>query len=248
MIRTVLFDLDNTLLDFNRAERRALTLTLRELGIEPTEEIMGRYSELNLAQWKLLELGKLTRDQVKVRRYRLLFQELGVAHPAEDATRRYEGHLAEGLFLMEGAEALLQALIPRYRLYVVTNGTALVQQKRLQGAGLGAYFQGYFISEAIGFDKPRKEFFDLCFSVIPDFGPEETVIVGDSLSSDIQGGKNAGIRTIWFHPQAGEENSGTKSGAAENGGAERGAAEALEPVPDHTVRSLREIPSLLETL
>ena len=237
MIRTVLFDLDNTLLDFNRAERWALALTLRELGIEPTEKIMGRYSELNLAQWKLLELGKLTRDQVKVRRYRLLFQELGVEHPAEDATRRYEGHLADGLFLVEGAEALLQALVPRYRLYAVTNGTAQVQQKRLRNTGLGVFFQGYFISEAIGFDKPQKAFFDLCFSVIPDFAPEETVIVGDSLSSDIQGGKNAGIRTIWFHPGAGTESGVAESGKMEISGTETGAPEAPKPVPDHRVRS-----------
>ncbi len=234
MIRTILLDLDNTLLDFNQAERKALARTLEKLGIEPQESTLRLYSQLNMAQWKLLEQGKLTRPQVKTRRYQLLFEKLGVERSAEQAARLYEGFLAEGHFFMDGAQEVLEELSPRYRLYLVTNGTARVQQSRLGSAGIGRYFQGYFISEAIGFDKPRKEFFDFCFSVIPDFCREETVIVGDSLSSDIQGGKNAGIRTIWLRPE-GDGAASLRDGVQ-------------EPVPDYILGSLRELPALAARL
>ena len=205
-IKKIFFDLDNTLLDFNKAERIALTKTLQELGIEPTEYILSRYSEINLAQWKLLEQGKLTRDEVKRRRYRLLFEELGIARDPGEATAIYERRLAIGHYFMEGAPEVLESLHQKYALYLVTNGTARVQKGRLKSAGIEKYFQRIFISEEIGYDKPSKEYFDKCFAEIPAFRREEAVIVGDSLSSDIQGGKNAGIRTIWYHsPDAGND-------------------------------------------
>ena len=110
MFTTILFDLDNTLFDFNKAEGIALSKTLTEIGIEPTEVVIQRYSELNLAQWKLLEQGKLTRERVKTRRYELLFKELGVEYNAEKATGIYESHLATGHYFIDGAEELLKKL------------------------------------------------------------------------------------------------------------------------------------------
>ena len=199
-IRNILFDLDNTLLDFNQAERKALTRTLLQLGIPPEEATLKRYSQLNLAQWKLLEQGKITRSQVKIRRYQLLFDEMGVDCSAEEAAQIYERFLGVGHYFIDGAEDLLESLFPDYRLYLVTNGSASVQKGRLQSAKIERFFRGIFISEEIGFDKPNKAFFDYCFSQIPDFERAETILVGDSLSSDIQGGKNAGIATVWFNP------------------------------------------------
>ena len=200
MLHTILFDLDNTLLDFNKAERIALTKTLRQLGIEPTEDIVKRYSQINLAQWKLLEQGKLTRSQVKCRRYQLLFDEMGVACSPEKAAKIYEGLLGIGHYYIDGAQELLTQLVKEYRLYLVTNGTACVQRNRIQSAELAKYFQDIFISEEIGYNKPSLQYFTYCFEHIPGFQREEAVIVGDSLSSDIQGGKNAGIKTVWFNP------------------------------------------------
>lgn len=198
MIDTVLFDLDNTILDFNKAERIALTRTLEQLGIPATEEVCARYSVLNLAQWKLLEKGEITRSEVKLRRYRLLFEELGADASPKEAAAVYEEFLGQGHYFMEGAEELLEALHGKYRLYLVTNGTASVQRGRIRSADLARYFEEIFISEDIGYNKPSVEYFNCCFERIPGFSKERTVIVGDSLTSDIQGGINAGIRTVWF--------------------------------------------------
>ena len=123
MVETLFFDLDNTLLDFNRAERAAIAKTLKSFHIAPEPSVLKRYSELNLAQWKLLEQGKITRDQVKLRRFRLLFAELNVDVPAKEAAHTYETLLAQGHYFIDGAEELLETLYGQYRMYLVTNGT-----------------------------------------------------------------------------------------------------------------------------
>lgn len=201
MIRNILFDLDDTIFDFGIAERTALSKTLVHLGIEPKAETLKRYSVLNAAQWKLLEKGEITRQQVKLRRYRLLFDELGVDCSPKYATEYYEKLLSEGHWFVEGAEKLLQEICDKYNLYIVSNGTAKVQHGRIAGSGIEKYFKRFFISEEMGFEKPNPEFFARCFAKIPNFKREETIIVGDSLTSDILGGKNAGIKTVWYNPR-----------------------------------------------
>ncbi len=201
MIKNIFFDLDDTIFNFHIAEKTALIKTLRFLGIEPKEQTLARYSELNLMQWKLLEKGEITRAEVKVRRYQLLFDELGVDCSAAEAAAYYEKQLSIGHWFMEGAEELLQKTYNKYNLYVVSNGTATVQHGRIKSSGIEKYFKGIFISQEIGFNKPRPEFFEGCFAKIENFEREETIIVGDSLSSDILGGKNVGIKTVWFNPQ-----------------------------------------------
>ncbi|MBP3360119.1 MAG: YjjG family noncanonical pyrimidine nucleotidase [Clostridia bacterium] len=225
MIKNILFDLDDTLFDFHKAEKIALAETLRRMNIEPEEKILARYSELNLQQWKLLELGKLSREQVKVRRFQLLFEELGAECSAEKTTAVYEKLLGMGHYFVEGAEELLSGLYGRYRMYVVSNGTAAVQESRIKSSCIEKYLDGIFISQYVGYEKPRKEFFDYCFAHIPDFRREETVIVGDSLSSDIKGGLNSGITAIWFNP----------SGAAADCGI----------LPDYEIRKLSELVPLI---
>lgn len=189
MVDTVLFDLDNTLLDFNKAEKIAVERTLREMSVTPDERMLKRYSELNLAQWHLLEQGKITRSQVKVQRYVNLFREYHIEGDPAEAAKVYEAYLAIGHYYVEGAEELLKHLSEKYRLYMVTNGTLSVQKGRIKSAGMRPYFKDIFISEEIGYDKPGKAYFDYCFSRISNFHRENTVIIGDSLTSDIQGGK-----------------------------------------------------------
>ena len=182
MVETLFFDLDNTLLDFNRAERAAIAKTLKSFHIAPEPSVLKRYSELNLAQWKLLEQGKITRDQVKLRRFRLLFAELNVDVPAKEAAHTYETLLAQGHYFIDGAEELLETLYGQYRMYLVTNGTLSVQKGRLKSSGISRYFEDIFISEELGYNKPGREYFDCCFSRIPDFHKETAVIIGDSLT------------------------------------------------------------------
>ena len=228
MIRNVLFDLDDTLFDFHKAEKIALTKTLVHFGIDPTEETLALYSTINAAHWKRLELGEISREEVKVGRYRELFKTIGVECDPVKATAYYESMLAIGHYFMPGAPELLEELYRKYRLYIVSNGTAKVQEGRIGSSGIAKYMDGIFISQILGANKPDKQFFDICFAEIPDFLLSETVIIGDSLSSDIKGGINAGITTVWFNPKGIENDSDIK--------------------PDYTIKELSEVLGLLSQI
>jgi len=200
MIKFVFLDLDDTILDFHRSEAVALAKTLRSLNIEPTEEVIARYSAINLAHWKALERKELTREQVLTGRFRQLFEELGMNVSPNVAQSLYEKNLSESHFFMDGAPRLLMTLSRKYPLYIVSNGTTVVQQSRIASAGIGRYFQGVFLSQELGADKPQIEFFERATGQIKGYKSEESIILGDSLTSDIQGGINAGMHTCWFNP------------------------------------------------
>lgn len=200
MMEFLFLDLDDTILDFHKAERIALSKTLRQFGVEPTEEVLALYHKINLWHWEQLEKGKLTRDEVQVGRFAALFRELGVSADAVRCTRSYEGNLAVGHYFLPGAEEAVASLSQKYRLFLASNGTASVQAGRLTSANLYRFFETVFISQELGFNKPAKEFFDACFARIPDFDPKKAVMVGDSLTSDILGGLRAGLRTCWLNP------------------------------------------------
>ena len=136
MIQHIFLDLDDTIFDFKKAERIALSRTLREEGIKPTEQILNRYSEINLSQWKLLELGKLTREEVLVRRYEILFQEVGMSCDAKKISEKYEDFLGEGHYFIPGAKELLEDLSKKYHLYLASNGAVKVQMSRIKSAGI----------------------------------------------------------------------------------------------------------------
>lgn len=200
MIKNIIFDLDDTLFDFHLAEKIAITRTLAHLEVEATENILKRYSEINLSQWKLLELGEISRDEVKVRRFKILFDEFSIDKNVEYANKCYQKFLATGHYFIDGALELIETLSKDYRLYIASNGGVDIQKSRIASADITKYLDRIFISQEVGFDKPDIEFFKRCFAEIPDFRRDETLILGDSLSSDIKGGKNAGIITVWFNP------------------------------------------------
>lgn len=228
MLTTIFFDVDDTLLDFKMAEQVALSSTLLELGLKPTDEILARYHVINRSQWELLERGELTREQVLRRRFTLLFEEFDLPCDVEKVKTLYEESLCVGHYFIAGAPELLEALHTQYNLYLVTNGTASIQRRRLNSAGILPYFKGLFISHEIGFNKPDPRYFEYCFSHIPDFEKEMAVIIGDSLSSDIRGGNLVGMRTCWFNPSHSACNS--------------------IAVPDFEIDALSALPGLLEQL
>ncbi len=228
MAASIFFDLDDTILDFGRAEAAALRRALTELGLPATQEVLDRYHVINRRQWELLEEGVLTREQVLVRRFDLLFAELGQPCSGQEICGRYESYLGEGHWFMPGAEALLETLAPRYDLYLASNGSASVQHRRLESADIGRYFKGIFISQEMGADKPSPAFFQACFASIPNFSREHALMVGDSLTSDIRGGRDAGMVTCWFHPG--------------------GMPGRPDIRPDHEITALDQLPALLDRL
>lgn len=200
MFKTILFDLDETIFDFKKSEAAAVANALKQIGVTPNEKIVKRYSEINESLWKKLEKGEISRHEVLTKRFEILFDELSVDFDSSEMKKIYEKNLSQTGHLIDGAVDLLEQIYQKYNLYIVSNGTLSVQLGRIKCSKIGKYFKELFISEVIGSVKPQKQFFDYCFERIPDINLEETLIVGDSLSSDILGGNNAGIKTCWFNP------------------------------------------------
>ena len=134
MIRYVLFDVDDTLLDFGKAEAAAIRKTFERIGIPVTDELIRRYSEINAQQWSRFEKGEITREKLLTERFDILFSELGINVPSEMAQASYEYLLGIGHYFVDGAEELLEALKYKYELYIVSNGNASVQDRRQLGA------------------------------------------------------------------------------------------------------------------
>ncbi len=200
MIKTILFDLDDTLFDYIEAEGVALKETLLEVGIEPNDELLERYKAINLYYWRLTETEEITREELCYKRFDDLFKEFGIDYCPKTMNAKYEISLSRACHLIDGAVELLENLVKNYRLFVVSNGGPKIQYGRLKGSGLGKYFEKVFISEEIGFHKPDIRFFEFCFSQIENFNKNETIIVGDNLFADVYGGQNAGLRGVWFNP------------------------------------------------
>lgn len=199
--QTLLFDVDDTLLDFSAAEDEALHRLFAENGLDLTDEVEKHYREINGALWSAFERGEISREEIVNTRFELLFKEYGKQVDGKQLGERYQHFLAENHDFIDGAYNLIQGLANQYDLYIVTNGVTATQYKRLKDSGLYPFFKEVFVSEDTGYQKPMKEYFDYVFEHISTFDQNSTLIIGDSLSSDIQGGLNAGIDTCWFNPQ-----------------------------------------------
>jgi len=228
MFEILFIDLDDTILDFKKAENVALRKTLEEFGLDPTEEVCARYSVVNQLHWERMERKEITREQVLLGRFEMLFAEYGIAADAQTVSRRYTENLGIGHYFLPGAEDAVKALSQKYRLFLTSNGTTHVQKSRLKSADIEKYFEDIFISQQIGVNKPDKGFFDGCFARIPNFDPGKAMIVGDSLTSDILGGINAGIATCWVNP--------------------KGKKARADICPDYEIESLAKLEGLLATL
>ena len=228
MIEFLFLDLDDTILDFKKAEYIAIGKTIADFGVDPTEEIRHRYHLINKWHWEQLEKGTMTREEILVGRFKVLFEELGVQVDAEKVARTYEKNLATGHWFLPGAEEAVESLSQKYRLFLASNGTASVQKGRMTSANLYRFFEQSFVSQELGHNKPSKAYFDAAIARIPGFDPEKCLMVGDSLTSDILGGKNAGIHTVWVNPTH--------------------APGRPDIVPDYEIEYLHQLEALLETL
>lgn len=196
----LLFDVDGTLLNFDAAEKDGIEGLLKHFGVPAAEENVHKYHVVNKRYWEMLERGERTRDQILGERFEEYFGDFGIKVNGTEVDRMYREYINNSAVLIDGAVRLLDSLKGRYLLYIVTNGVAETQYKRLAMSGLDKYFDGIFISEEAGAQKPQTEFFEYCFEKMGRRDVENMLIIGDSLTSDMRGGNNAGMDTMWYHP------------------------------------------------
>jgi len=198
----LLFDLDHTLLDFDTSEDVALTQLLKEEGVADIQAYKDYYVPMNKSLWKDLELKKITKKELVNTRFSKLFSHFGIEKDGIYLAEHYQFYLAQQGQVFSGAMELLDSLIDRgYELYAATNGITTIQTGRLEQSGIAPFFKEIFISEQLHTQKPDAAFYEKIGARIPNFNKNHALMIGDSLSADIQGGQNAGIDTVWYNPQ-----------------------------------------------
>ncbi|MBQ0000135.1 MAG: YjjG family noncanonical pyrimidine nucleotidase [Clostridiales bacterium] len=225
--KVILWDIDNTLLNFTASERAGIRMCFEKFGLgECTDEMLEDYAEINIKYWQKLERGELSKDQVLVGRFMEFFEKYGrdtsVVEAFNDA---YQLSLGDTIVFEPYAKELVWGYKGRYKQFAASNGTLLAQTKKLKNSGLSEVLDGAFISDEIGVEKPMQGFFDAVFAAVPECTKDEILIIGDSLTSDMKGGADAGIQTCWYNPKCKINNSGL--------------------MLDYEIHSLREVQELL---
>lgn len=207
-ITTILWDNDNTLMDFEYSMHKALYACFESFELEINEDIISRYEEINADYWKRLERGEITKSQLLNGRFADLFKELEYEADVTEFRKMFQVELGSYYSYLDNSIDVCRKLHGRVKQYIVTNGVEETQIRKIKAAGFYDIMEEVFISGVVGYEKPRKEFFEYCLERIDEKDPEKILIVGDSLTSDIAGGNHAGIRTCWYNPKekmAGEE-------------------------------------------
>lgn len=200
--RFLLFDADHTLLDFDADMTAAFKKMYAYCGFDKThpysEEYLQRYEACNNRWWSNFEQQLCTKQELYVNRFVDFLHETGLSGGPEEMNTVYFDFLAQGGTPYPGAIELLQTLSARYEIYIITNGNAISAKSRLAHSGLMNHVKGMFVSETVGVGKPDKRFFDYVAAHVPGYVPEDALVIGDSMSSDILGARNAGLHSIWY--------------------------------------------------
>ena len=225
----LLFDADNTLLDFDENEKVSLQKAFARFDIPFNARILALYHDINIMYWDMLARNEIGRDELLTKRFDTLFERIGVKADSRAVENCYRGNLDSGFQLVPGAIEICRGLRNSgYKIYIITNGVSSTQHARLSGSGLEPLMDGVFISDDIGCNKPARQFFEYVQAHIDGFEPDRTLVIGDGLESDIRGGKNYGLDTCWI------DIYGT------------GDSRGLEPT--YTIGSISELPNLLQRL
>lgn len=197
----ILFDADETLFDFKKSERNAFKNTMFEFNIDYDENHhLKIYHDINSSIWKEFEEGLISQEKLKVERFKRLSANLNISFDEIEFAKSYMNHLANASFLYEDSVALLESLHKNFRLSIITNGLKYVQNNRIRKSIIAKYFDDIVVSEEVMVSKPNPKIFEHALNNINHTDKSNVLIVGDSLTSDIQGGINFGIDTCWFNP------------------------------------------------
>lgn len=199
MIKVVLIDIDNTLLDFNEGSKDAMLLAADEFGIKFPENYYDVFTEINNSLWEKIEKGELTRQGLFKIRWNTIFEKMGISADGPVFEEVFRKNIKLSAIPVKGANEILKYLSEKYFVCVASNSSFEQQRARLEKAAMLPFIKKVFTSEEIGFSKPSTEFFEACMRELPDVKKEEIIIIGDSINADIEGGHSFGFKTCWFN-------------------------------------------------
>ena len=222
------FDADGTLFDFEAAEERALNMLMDYCSITKKDEAIEIYQEINHALWKRLEQGTVTMERLKLERFEKFIETMNLSFQADELAQYFMDRLSEGNQLIQNAEETLKILSNKYDCHIITNGITRIQVSRLERSCIKPYIKHLFISEQLGVSKPNPAYFDAVKKTLNTSDDDLLIVIGDSLSSDMQGAINSHLVSIWYNPSFLEVPSHMKI--------------------DAVIHDLSELPDLIESL
>jgi len=198
-VKFIFIDIDNTILDFDKCSRFCIEKACENFGIPFSARLTDKFFEINDKLWKEHEKQTLSTEKLYEIRFNLIFSELNVDCDGVGFEKIYRYYLNRSAIPVDGATDALEYLSGKYKLYAASNAAYEQQIFRLEAADMLKFLSGVFLSGNIGYPKPSKEFFDACFEKIPEAAPENTLMLGDSISADIDGAVKYGLKTCWLN-------------------------------------------------